>query len=103
MRSEEGCFALPMTFCKAFEINTDYFPHRCTTKKRVSSRGWRSAPRDLRPAQALARYEQYIQRIRRHGHLCDPIPARGPSSCVRQVLQIAVMILRWEFLVELAY
>src|SRR5436190_13742307 len=80
MRSEGNYIALPMTFCKAFEIKTDYFPRRCTTKKRVSSRGWRSAPRDLTPAQAPARYERDIQRIRPYGHLCDPIAARGASA-----------------------
>src|SRR5204863_6233432 len=52
-------------------------------KNSVSSRGWRSAPRDLTPAQALARYDRRVLRFRRDGPLCDLIVAGGPSPSRR--------------------
>src|SRR5438552_10360397 len=52
-------------------------------KNSVSSRGWRSAPRDLTPAQALARYNRRVLRFRRDGPLCDLIAAGGPSASAR--------------------
>src|SRR5205823_2660549 len=50
---------------------------------RVSSRGWRSAPRDLTPAQALARYSRRVLRFRGDGPFCDLIAAGGPSPSPR--------------------
>ena len=70
--------------CKFLEINPDYFPSRSTPRNSVSSRGWRSAPRDLTPAQALARYDRRVLRFRRDGPLCDLIAAGGPSSGSRR-------------------
>jgi hypothetical protein len=55
--------------CKSLEFNTDYFPSAPHNKNSVSSRGWRSAPRDLTPAQALARNNRRFPRFRRGGPL----------------------------------
>src|SRR5881398_3168545 len=63
--------------------NTDYFPSAPHNKNSVSSRGWRSAPRDLTPAQALARYDRRVLRFRRDRPLCDLIAAG--RSLVRQL------------------
>src|SRR5438552_6811403 len=52
-------------------------------KNSVSSRGWRSAPRDLTSAQALARYNRRVLRFRRDRPLCDLIAAGGPSPSAR--------------------
>src|SRR5207302_8121775 len=64
---------------KSLKINTDYFRSAPHNKNSVSSRGWRSAPRDLTPAQALARSNRPVLRFRRDGPLCDLIAAGGPS------------------------
>ena len=69
--------------CKFLEINPDYFPSRSTPRNSVSSRGWRSAPRDLTSAQALARSDRRVLRFRRDGPLCDLIAAGGPSPSAR--------------------
>src|SRR5205809_5812775 len=69
--------------CKSLEINPDYFPSTPHNKNSVSSRGWRSAPRDLTTAQALARYNRRVLRFRRDGPLCDLIVAGGPSPSPR--------------------
>src|SRR5438477_12291655 len=42
--------------CKSLEINTNYFPRPRTTKTACHG----CAPRDLAPAQALARYNQRV-------------------------------------------
>src|SRR5204862_7084160 len=63
--------------------NTDYFPSAPHDKNSVSSRGWRSAPRDLTPAQALARYNRRVLRFRRDGPWCDLIAAGAPSPSAR--------------------
>src|ERR1700693_5204577 len=78
-----GCAAANDVSCKSLEINTDYFPSSPHNKNSVSSRGWRSAPRDLTPAQALARYDRRVLRFRRDGPLCDLIAAGGPSPSWR--------------------
>src|SRR6202051_3539776 len=57
------------------------FPSAPHNKNSVSSRGWRSAPRDLTPAQALARYDRRVLRFRRDGPLCD-LNRRGRSLAV---------------------
>src|SRR5438876_974362 len=64
--------------CKSFEI-TLIISLVAAQQNSVSSRGWRSAPRDLTPAQALARYDRRALRLRRDGPLCDLISAGGPS------------------------
>ena len=66
--------------CSKSTLNFHLSPHN---NNGVSSRGWRSAPRDLTPAQALARYSRRVQRFRRDAHLCDLIAARGPSPSAR--------------------
>src|SRR5881398_2673914 len=63
--------------------NTDYFPSAPHNKNSVSSRGWRSAPRDLTSAQALARYNRRVLRFRPDRPLCDLIAAGGPSPSAR--------------------
>src|SRR5437868_9349616 len=68
-------------------------PHN---KNSVSSRGWRSSPRDLTPTQALARYNRRVLRFRRDGPLCDLIAAGGPSPSPRLGMteQAATLALR---------
>src|SRR5204862_1150958 len=75
------CAAANDVFCKSFEI-TLIIP-LVAQQNSVSSRGWRSAPRDLTPAQALARYDRRALRLRRDGPLCDLIAAGGPSPSPR--------------------
>ena len=65
--------------CSKSTLNFHLSPHN---NNGVPSRGWHSAPRDLPPAQALARYSRRVQRFRRDAHLCDLIAARGPSFTV---------------------
>ena len=59
-------------------------PSAPQNKNSVSSRGWRSAPRDLTPAQALARYDRRVFcGSDMMAPLCDLIAAGGPSPSAR--------------------
>src|SRR5207253_3120088 len=79
---EDECGNQFPRFALQFLQRSQRFVHSaCTTKERVIPR--RSAPRDLSPAQALARYNRLVLRFRRDGPLCDLIAAGGPSPSAR--------------------
>ena len=80
LRSLAICAAANDVFCKPFEINRDDSPYLHTKNNGVSSRGWRSAQRDLTPCSSASAIAPACSAVQTLMLVCvTQIAARDPS------------------------